>query len=135
MLSESVIAFGRSQLNLLVEKRGKEKRFSTKTKFIENLKPAASFCMNIDSRYMTKLLSWNHCTKTSDRRRCREIAKFLRYEQSTMHCFLWSQLSSLVQIRDKEKLLSTKTRFIETLNLLRRRRQWLLHSRLWSHRN
>jgi len=57
---------------------------------------------------MTKLLSWNHCTKTSDRRRCREIVKFLWYEQSTMHCFLWSQLSSLVQIRDKEKLLSTK---------------------------
>jgi len=56
---------------------------------------------------MTKLLSWNHCTKTSDRRRCREIAKFLRYENSE----LWSQLSSLVQKRAKEKLFSTKTTF------------------------
>jgi len=36
-------------VELLIEKRDKEKRFSTEIRFIGKLKPAASLCINMDS--------------------------------------------------------------------------------------
>ena len=118
-------------------KEAKKNNFQQKQDYWKP-KPSASFCMNMDSRYITKFLSWNPYTKNLRYEPTYSLHAHwihLRYEHSIVNCFLWSQLSSLVKKIGKEKQFSTKTRFIETLNMLYPRRQRLLHSRLWSHRN